>query len=87
MEHSIKPNGFKPKSYGDLVAIASLMAMFMSVVMWGLKLEARNDFLHEQISEIKVQISNGILPRAEERLHDVEDDVDKILKHIAGHEH
>jgi hypothetical protein len=71
-------NGFKPKSYGDIVAIASLFAMFMSVVAWGLKLEERNDQLREDIVSIRSQIGNGILPRAEERINQLQRRVDEL---------
>ena len=82
MEKTGQLNGFKPKSYGDLVAIASLLAMFMSVVLWGLKLEARNDHLREEIMEIKSRIGNGILPRAEERIRGLEHRVDIVERHL-----
>ena len=87
ISHSIKPNGLKPKSYGDVVAIASLLAMFMSVVMWGLKLENRNDQLRDELSTVRAQVGRGVLPRAEERLKYLEHDVKEIQDHIKGHVH
>ena len=82
MEKTGQLNGFKPRSYGDLVAIASILAMFMSVVLWGLKLEARNDHLREEVMEIKSRIGNGILPRAEERIRGLERRVDIVERHL-----
>jgi len=78
MEKKAALNGFKPRSYGDLVAIASLLAMFMSVVAWGLKLESRNDHLRDEIISIRTQIGSGILPRAEERINQLQRRVDEL---------
>ena len=72
MEKKAALNGFKPRSYGDLVAIATLLALFMSCVAWGLKLEARIDDVHEHMMRINGQVGNGILPRAEERIKNIE---------------
>ena len=85
MDSSPRLNGFKPKSYGDLVAIASLMSMFMSVVLWGLKLEARNDSLRTEIFDLKSQVGNGILPRAEERIVALERRVQLVERHLDAH--
>jgi len=83
MDASPKLNGYKPRSYGDIaalaVSIASLGVLFMSAVLWMLKLEARLEIvgasLNEQsnyITELKSQISRGILPRAEERINQLQ---------------
>ena len=75
MDHSKGLNGYKPKSYGDLLAVATLIAMLMSTVAWGLKLEnkidaARDDNteLRVEIAKLRVEIAKGILPRADERI-------------------
>ena len=79
IEHSPKLNGYKVRSWGDIVAVATLLAMFLGVVAWGLKLEARIDaqqFIHNndfnsinyEVRGIEVDIARGILPRAEERI-------------------
>lgn len=68
MEHTSKLNGYKPRSYGDIVAIATLMCMLLSVVAWGLKLEGELNTIRDQVMTLRGQVGNGILPRAEERL-------------------
>ena len=78
MEHSPRLNGFKPRSYGDVIAVATLLAMFMSVVTWGLKLEGEVDLLREQLSQTRSQVGNGILPRAEERIDAMQKEIDEL---------
>ena len=68
MDKSGKPNGFKIRSSVDLVAIATLVSLCLSLVAWGLKLEARNDALAIRVAALEARVSNGILPRAEERI-------------------
>ena len=86
MEKTGQLNGFKPRSYGDIVAIASLLAMFMSVVAWGLKLEGRHDHLREEIMSIRAQIGNGILPRAEERINQLQRRVNELGDDFDDHD-
>ena len=72
MEKTSQLNGFKPRSYGDVVAIAALTSMFLSVVMWGLKLEAKLEVVQKEVGVLQAQVGNGILPRSEERLSQVQ---------------
>ena len=44
-----KSTGLQVRGYGDLVAIATLLAMLMSVVAWGLKLEDRIYHLEQHL--------------------------------------
>jgi len=86
-------NGFRIKSWSDVVAIAALCAIFLGVITWGLKLEARNDALALRISAIEQRVADGILPRSEERIatnkSDIAengDDIDKLRTRQEQHE-
>ena len=86
LETSLKPNGFKPKSYGDIVAIASLLAMLMSTVAWGLKLEGELNAVRADLNDLKVEVAKGILPRAEERIRTLEDRVKELHDDFDDHD-
>lgn len=75
MEKTAELNGYKVRSYGDLVAVATLLAMLMSVVVWGLKLEAELNEVRNDLIVVQRQVGNGILPRAEERVRHLEEDL------------
>jgi len=81
-DHSGKLNGYRPRSYGDIVAIAMLLTMFVSVVAWGLKLEGELNAVRNQQMLILQQVGNGILPRAEERI----DALHERIKHLENDE-
>jgi len=93
IEKSIKPNGYAVRSWGDIVAVATLLAMFLGCVAWGLKLEARNDTLQivhtadiqrltAEVSALKIIISRGILPRAEERIDRIDEFDKRMIERI-----
>jgi hypothetical protein len=65
----LKLNGLAIKSWGDVVAVVSMLSIFLGVVAWGLKLEARNDGLADRVAALEARVSDGILPRAEERIN------------------
>lgn len=69
---TLNVNGYRPRSWGDIVAIATLMALFVGVLSWGLKLEARIDTITDRQIDISRQVGEGILPRAEERIRHLE---------------
>jgi hypothetical protein len=71
-DKSAKLNGFKPRSYGDIVAVATILTLLVSVVAWGLKLEGELNDVRGEVMELKGQVGNGILPRAEERIRSLE---------------
>lgn len=83
LEHTGRLNGYKPRSYGDIVAISTLLAMLISVVAWGLKLEGELNAIRDDLTEIKAAVGDGILPRAEERIRYLEAELDdhKIQDH------
>jgi hypothetical protein len=72
MDHSTKLNGYKPRSWGDLAAIALLMTMLLSTVAWGLKLESELNSVRDRVGNLRAEVGQGILPRAEERIQDLE---------------
>lgn len=77
-DNSASLNGFKPRSYGDLVAVATILAMLVSCVAWGLKLEGELNTVRDEVMSLKGQVGNGILPRAEERIKAMERRVDNL---------
>jgi hypothetical protein len=75
------------------VSIASLSVMFISVLMWGLKLEARLEVanrdiysLNTSIAAFRAQIASGILPRAEERINRLQDRVKELGDDFDDHD-
>lgn len=93
MEHSIKPNGFKPRSWGDIGVIATILAMLLSCVAWGLKLEWDGEVraaehrqqikaLDDELDALKLIIARGILPRADERIKAIERTDTALLERI-----
>ena len=78
MDKTIKPNGYAIRSWGDIVAIAVLVSMFLGVVAWGLKLEGELNAVRDDVSDLKSQVGNGILPRAEERIESLDERVRRL---------
>ena len=91
MEQTGKLNGYKPRSYGDVIAIATLLTLFVSVVAWGLKLEgelnAVRDSYGQRIATLEAKVGNGILPRAEERIRFLEDRQQRCEQSLNDHKH
>lgn len=77
-QQSLRVNGLRPRSWGDLVAMASLLAMFMGVVAWGLKLEAELNAVRDRQIDMIEKVNQGILPRAEERVNSHERRIDRL---------
>jgi len=75
-------NGYKPRSYGDIVAIATLLTLFISCVAWGLKLEGELNSLRDKVFVLESKVGNGILPRSEERIRHVEGDLKELSDDI-----
>lgn len=61
-------NGYKIRSYGDLLAVALLISLLLSVVAWGLKLEGELNDVRNDVNAVQARVADGILPRAEERI-------------------
>ena len=85
-ENSAKLNGYRPRSYGDLVAVATLLAMLVSVVAWGLKLEGELNEVRNQLMRTQSQVGEGILPRAEERIESLRRDLAYLADEFKEHE-
>ena len=84
-DKSANLNGYKVRSYGDLVAVATLLAMLMSVVVWGLKLEGELNAVREDVQQNSRQVGNGILPRAEERIKRLQSEVQDLHRELDAH--
>ena len=78
-------NGYKVRSYGDLLAVASLCTMLLAVVAWGLKLEARLDVVRDDLMHLNRQVGTGILPRAEERIEALNRELLDIRREMEEH--
>jgi len=86
MEPTKKLNGYRARTYGDVVAVATLLAMLVSVVAWGLKLEGELNVVRGEVLTLKGQVGNGILPRAEERVRALERRVTDVENDDKEHE-
>ena len=86
LERTSKLNGYRPRSYGDLVAVATLLAMLVSVVAWGLKLEGELNQVRNQLMRTQTQVGQGILPRAEERIESLRRDLSYLATEFEKHE-
>ena len=97
IEKTTHLNGYKARTMGDVAALAvsisSLSIMFISVLMWGLKLEARLEVVNRDIYSLasdvaafKAQIASGILPRAEERINRLQDRVKELGDDFDDHD-
>lgn len=75
-KQTVRLNGFQPRSWGDIVAVATLLGMMMAVVAWGLKLEGELNAVRDRQLIIYQQIGQGVLPRADERIRHLERWVD-----------
>ena len=71
-DHSLKPNGLKPKSFGD---VALIITFIVSGLVWGIKLEMDIRDSREDTVAISRAIAAGVLPRAEERIRTLERDL------------
>jgi hypothetical protein len=82
-------NGYKIRSWGDLIAVATILAMLLSCVLWGLKLEGEVNELRtgygNRLAAIEARVADGILPRAEERIRAQGLRINKLEQH--DHEH
>lgn len=87
MEHTTRLNGYKPRSYGDILAVASLIAMLISVVGWGLKLEGELNAVRDNLARVQMQVGRGVLPRAEERIETMRHDLEELEEDLEGHSH
>ena len=79
-------NGYKPRSYGDIVAIATLLTLFISCVAWGLKLESELNSVRDKVYGLEAKVGNGILPRAEERIKNIDSKLKDLSEEIRDHE-
>ena len=86
LHRTAKLNGYRPRSYGDLVAVATLLAMLVSVVAWGLKLEGELNQVRNDLAEVQGQVGNGILPRAEERIESLRRDLTYLANEYEKHD-
>lgn len=73
-------NGLTVKTWSDVVAVATLLALFIGVLAWGLKLESELNAVRDDVMNVRGQVGNGILPRAEERIRELKRRVDELEK-------
>ena len=72
-------NGFsKSAAIAALVVAAiSLLTLFVGTLQWGLKLEGELNEVRNDVTELQSQVGNGILPRAEERIEALSEELDE----------
>ena len=69
LEHTGHLNGYKPRSFGDVLLAATFI---ISGLVWGIKLEINQDAMERDIQRVEVEVAKGVLPRADERLRAIE---------------
>ena len=88
MEKTLKTNGFKLRSWGDVAAVSTVtsvfLALFIGVLLWGLKLEGElnvereiNRTQGEKIAEIEATIAQGILNVAKTEIENLRRRIDR----------
>ena len=81
-----KLNGLAVKSWGDIIAVATLLSMLLATVGWGLKLEGELNELRSsygtRIANLEARVADGILPRAEERIEYHRREIDKLNRRL-----
>lgn len=87
-----KKSGFAIRSWADIGVLVLLITFIIAGLTWGMKLESRYDKLDQAYIELARQVGNGILPRAEERIRniesqltDIEDDIDRLDSRMIDH--
>lgn len=70
--HGGMTNGFKITSWSDLTSLILVVTFIMSGLIWGMKLESRYDDMEDDLDQLQRQVGTGILPRAEERVRNLE---------------
>lgn len=73
----VEDTGLKIRSFGDIYHAMSIAVVMIAGVAWGLKLEARIEAAQRDQTEIRAQLSKGILPLAEERLNSLAGRLDR----------
>ena len=53
-----------------------MLSLLLGVLAWGLKLEGELNQVRDEVQELKEQVGNGILPRAEERIEALHDELE-----------
>lgn len=71
-DHSGMTNGFTIKSWSDLTSLILVLTFILSGLIWGMKLEGRYDDMEDDLDQVQRQVGTGILPRAEERVRNLE---------------
>ena len=82
------PKRFGISSWSDVAALGSLLLLGIGYLNWNLKLESEINEqraqqvrfeaeMRREITELKKQVGNGILPRAEERIKAIERRLDR----------
>ena len=74
---SNEKNGYRIRGWSDVVAVAGLLSLLLGVIAWGLKLEGELNEVRNDVTELREQVGNGILPRAEERIEHLEKELDE----------
>ncbi len=93
MEKTLKTNGYKIRSWGDAAAVVTtisvMLAMLLSTVLWGLKLEqelneerAARVQLEYRVSRNTAKIDVGVLDIARTEINNIKREDAGMLKRI-----
>ncbi len=75
-------SGFGIRSWADLVGIVSLGAVAFGSISWGLKLESEINVIRAQVDRNTEQVSPLILPLAEARIDQLQQQTDRLEREI-----
>jgi hypothetical protein len=92
-DRSKKLNGYKVRSWGDLAAVVTtisvMLAMLISTVLWGLKLESELNVernarisLERKVARNSTKIDSGILDVARSEINDIRQDDREIKRRL-----
>jgi DNA repair exonuclease SbcCD ATPase subunit len=63
----------------------AVVGLVFAVVWWGLKLEGELNSARDALNNVRQQVGNGILPRAEERINSLTHDLQSLQKQLDRH--
>jgi hypothetical protein len=75
-------NGFSIRSWSDLSSVILFVSFIVSGLVWGMKLEERQDIIREELLEIRAEIGRGILPRADERIIELQRRIEELEEEL-----
>lgn len=75
-------NGFAIRRWSDLVSLFSVLVVLVGAITFNIALRADVELSRNDITTLQAQVGLGILPRAEERIEDLERDVEELKQEL-----